>query len=470
MAMQDDKLEKIVSLAKRRGFIFPSSELYGGLANTYDFGPYGSMLKENIRQAWLKRFFSDREELYQIDSSVIINPAVWEASGHVANFADTMVEDKITKKRYRADHIIEDYFAKKGEEIKVDGKPVEELQKLMDEHKMKSPDGNELSEAKKYNTLFETEIGIISGEKNTAYLRGEIAQGIFMNYKNIIDAFHPKLPFGIGQTGKAFRNEITAGKFTFRTLEFDLMEFEYFFDPNKQDWNELFDYWKNEVEQFALSIGITKETVRWRPHEKFELSHYSSRTEDLEYIFPWGPKEMFAVAYRSDFDLKNHSEKSGKNLAYIYPDGTKIMPHVIEPTFGLSRAITVVMMNAYHEESIPATTEGGMQKSRVVMKFPKHIAPIKASIFALQKDEKLQGLAIDIYNNLRKNFECEYQDSGNIGKMYRRQDEIGTPYCVTIDYQSLEDNMVTVRDRDTMAQERVSVKSLETYLKENIGL
>lgn len=470
MKSHDDLLDKIVSLAKRRGFIYPSSELYGGLANTYDFGPYGTMLKENVRQSWLKKFIGDREDLYPIDSSVIINPLVWEASGHVSNFADIMVEDKVTKKRYRADHIIEDFFARKGEEVKVDGKPVAELSKLIIDNKIKSPDGNEFTQPRKFNTLFETEIGIISGEKNTAYLRGEIAQGIFMNYKNIIDSFHPKLPFGIGQTGKAFRNEITAGKFTFRTLEFDLMEFEYFFDPQKGDWNELFEYWKAQVEEFALSLGIHKKSLRWRPHEEFELSHYSKRTEDLEYIFPWGAKEMFAVAYRTDFDLRNHSEKSGKSLAYVYPDGSKVIPHVIEPTFGLSRAITVLMMNAYTEESLTSIPDDSKEKCRVVMKFPKHLAPVKASVFALQKDEKLQAIAKDIHNILRLNFNCEYQDSGNIGKMYRRQDEIGTPYCITVDYGSIEDKMVTVRDRDTMAQERISIEGLETYLKGNIRI
>ncbi len=463
----DNKLEKVVAMSKRRGFIFPSSEIYGGLANTYDFGPYGTMLKENIRQLWIKKFVNENDNIHQIDSSVIINPAVWEASGHVSNFADVMVEDIENKKRYRADHIIEDYYEKKGEEIKVDGKSAEELDEIIKSQEIKSPDGNKFTDAKKYNTLFETEIGIISGSKNKAYLRGEIAQGIFMNYKNIIDSIHPKLPFGIAQTGKAFRNEITAGKFTFRTLEFDLMEFEYFFDNNKEDWNELFEYWKTQVEEFAISIGINTDSFRWRAHEEFELSHYSSRTEDLEYIFPWGPKELFAIAYRTDFDLKNHQEKSGKSLEYVYPDGSKIIPHVIEPTFGLSRAITVVLMNAYHEEEIQG--ENGLTgKSRVVLKLAKNLAPIKLSIFPLQKDEKIQSIAKDIYNNIREKFSAEYQDSGNIGKMYRKQDEIGTPYCVTVDYETIEDKKVTVRDRDTMKQERVEIDKLEDYITKGL--
>lgn len=463
----DNKLEKVVAMSKRRGFIFPSSEIYGGLANTYDFGPYGTMLKENIRNEWIKKFINENDNIYQIDSSVIINPSVWEASGHVNNFADVMVEDTVNKKRYRADHIIEEYYEKKGQDIKVDGKSAEELDEIIKKEKIKSPDGNVFTDAKKYNTLFETEIGIISGEKNKAYLRGEIAQGIFINYKNIIDSIHPKLPFGIAQTGKAFRNEITAGKFTFRTLEFDLMEFEYFFDVDKIDWNELFEDWKKQVEEFAISIGLKKESFRWRPHEDFELSHYSSRTEDLEYIFPWGPKELFAVAYRSDFDLKNHQEKSGKNLEYIYPDGNRVIPHVVEPTFGLSRAITVVLMDAYQEEKV-ASEDGESEKSRVVLKLAKHIAPIKLSIFPLQKDEKIQKIAKDLYNDMRYKFSCEYQDSGNIGKMYRKQDEIGTPYCATIDYETINDFKVTVRDRDTMKQERIEIDRLEEYLENNL--
>ncbi|MCA9380511.1 glycine--tRNA ligase [Candidatus Dojkabacteria bacterium] len=465
--INDNKLENVVAMSKRRGFIFPSSEIYGGLANTYDFGPYGTMLKENIRQLWIKKFINDNDNIHQIDSSVIINPAVWEASGHVSNFADVMVEDVENKKRYRADHIIEEHFEKKGEELKVDGKSAEELDNIIKSEGIKSPDGNNFTDAKKYNTLFETEIGIISGSKNKAYLRGEIAQGIFMNYKNIIDSIHPKLPFGIAQTGKAFRNEITAGKFTFRTLEFDLMEFEYFFDNNKDDWNELFEYWKSQIEEFVLSIGIKRESFRWRAHEEFELSHYSSRTEDLEYIFPWGPKELFAVAYRSDFDLKNHQEKSGKNLEFVYPDGSKKIPHVIEPTFGLSRAITVILMDAYHEEEIE-DENGPTGRSRVVLKLAKNLAPIKLSIFPLQKDEKIQSLAKEIYKDIKEKFSTEYQDSGNIGKMYRKQDEIGTPYCVTVDYETIEDRKVTVRDRDTMKQERVEIDKLEEYISKGL--
>jgi len=299
-----DLIEKVVDVSKRRGFIFPSSEIYGGMANTYDFGPYGTSLKENIRRIWWDKFVEDREDIYGIDSSIIINPKVWEASGHVANFGDVMVEDTKNHKRYRADHLIEEHFEKKGKNIKVDGKTAEELNEIILSEKIKSPDGNNLSKARKFNLLFRTEIGIIEGEGATAYLRGEIAQGLFINFKNILDSIHPKLPFGIAQTGKAFRNEITKGQFTFRTLEFDLMEFEYFFDPEADDWNKLFDQWKIKMDEFAKEIGLDSSKLRWRAHEEFELSHYSKRTEDLEYEFPWGFKEMFGIAYRTDFGMK----------------------------------------------------------------------------------------------------------------------------------------------------------------------
>lgn len=455
-------LDKIVSWSKRRGFVFPSSEIYGGMANVYDFGPYGTTLKENVRNLWLKTFINDRDDIFAIDSSVIMNPKVWEASGHTASFADVMVEDKINHRRHRADHLIEDFFQRKGEEIKVDGKTPEELAKIIKSNNIKSPDGNELTEPKRFNQLFQTEVGIISGEKNEAYLRGEIAQGLFMNFKNIIDSMHPKLPFGIGQAGKAFRNEITMGKFTFRTLEFDLMEFEYFFDHEKQSWEELFEMWKAEMYKFAQALGLDEASLRWRPHEDFERSHYSSRTEDLEYEFPWGFKEMWGLAYRSDYDLRNHQEKSGKNLSYVYPDGKKTLPHVVEPTFGLSRLITVLIFDAYREEEVNG-------KLRTFLKLDPKIAPVKFAVFPLQKDEKLRELAKGIYKDLRANYAGEFDDSGNIGKMYRKQDEIGTPVCITVDYDSLTDHSVTVRDRDTMAQERISIDSLASYMSGKIA-
>lgn len=458
MANVQATLDKITAWSKRRGFVFPSSEIYGGMANVYDFGPYGTLLKENVRNAWFKKFILERSDIFAIDSSVIMPPQVWEASGHTATFADVMVEDKVNHKRHRADHIIEDFFARKGTEIVLGGKSPEELGALIKENNIKSPDGNELTEPKQFNQLFQTEVGIISGEKNKAYLRGEIAQGLFMNFKNILDSMHPKLPFGIGQAGKAFRNEITMGKFTFRTLEFDLMEFEYFFDPSNKDWNELFEYWKKEIFDFAIEVGLKPDHLRWRSHEDFELSHYSTRTEDLEYEFTWGFKEMFALAYRTDFDLRNHQEKSGKDLSYTYPDGKKVLPHVVEPTFGLSRLVTILIFDAYAEEDL------GEGKTRTVLHFAPEIAPVQVAVFPLQKDEALVAQAQEIYQNLKQSgLRVEFDNSGNIGKMYRKQDEIGTPWCVTVDFDSKADNTVTLRNRDTMEQKRVKVEELDQY-------
>lgn len=480
MANQNATLEKISAWAKRRGFVYPASDLYGGLANTYDYGPYGTQLKENLRQLWWKRFIEDREENYGIDSSIILKADIWEASGHTAGFADVMVEDKVSHKRYRADHLIEEKLDKliaKGTDLsaaateagletdaaeafkrgKVDGLKPEVMARIIPVLGIKSPDGNELTEPKQFNQLFATEVGIVAGDKNKAYLRGEIAQGLFMNYKNLIDSFHPQLPFGIGQAGKAFRNEITPGKFTFRTLEFDLMEFEYFFDPTTTEWEKIFEMWKAEMYEFAVSLGLKPEHLRWRPHEDFERSFYSTRTEDLEYEFTWGFKEMFGLAYRSDYDLRNHMEKSGKSLEYIRQDGTRVLPHVVEPTFGLSRLLSIMIFDAYTEEKL----ENGNE--RTVLKFAPKLAPVKVAIFPLQKDGELYDKAQGLYQTLRKNFTCEFDNSGNIGKMYRRQDEIGTPWCVTVDYDSLTDGKATVRDRDTMQQERVEISALADY-------
>ena len=445
--------DKIVSLSKRRGFIFPSCEIYGGLANAYDYGHYGTLLKDNIKNLWFKRFVQDRTDIFRVESSIILNPKVWEASGHVKTFCDVMIEDTVTNKRYRADHLIEEFFHNQGVERNVDGLTPEELQNIIDENQILSPDGNPLSKARKFNLLFETEIGIVEGDGNKAYLRGEIAQGIFLNFKNIMDSLSPKLPFGIAQAGKAFRNEISKGQFTFRTLEFDLMEFEYFFDPENNNWEELFDYWQEKIMNFALECGLDKEKLRFRDHEDFELSHYSKRTIDLEYKFPWGYKEMFALAYRTDFDLKNHQEQSKQNLNYVYPDGKKVTPHVLEPTFGLSRLMTILLMDSYTEEDVDGS-------QRVFLQLPFDLAPVKYAILPLVKKPELIEVANKIYEKLSEKYNCEVHLSGSIGKRYRKQDEIGTPYCITVDFDSLEDGCVTVRDRDSLNQERVSIDTL----------
>lgn len=457
---QNVTLEKITALCKRRGFVFPSSEIYGGLANTWDYGPYGTQLKNNIRDLWWKTFVTDRDDMVPLDASIIMNPLVWEASGHTKEFADAMVDCKQCKNRTRADHLIEDKL-----NIKVEGKPMDEINKIIKENKIPCPTcgSRELTDARPFNQLFETHIGIVPENKSLAYLRGEIAQGIFVNFKNILDSMRVRIPFGIAQQGKAFRNEITKGKFIHRTLEFDLMEFEYFFNPKEQKWEKLFDYWQKQMWEFALSLGLEEKNLRWREHEEFERSFYSKKTMDIEYEYPFGFKEMFGIAYRTDYDLKNHNEKSGKDMMYTDPKtNEKYIPHVIEPTFGLSRLIGVILFDAYTEEKV----NDGI---RTVLKLHLSIAPVKAAIFPLQKDEKLQKFASTLYKKLKKDIgTVEYDDAGNIGKMYRRQDEIGTPFCITVDYQSLEDKTVTIRDRDTMKQERIGITKLPSVIEKAI--
>lgn len=456
--MSDNKsatLEKIISLSKRRGFIFPGSEIYGGLANTYDFGPLGTELKRNLQNYWWDTFVSSRPDVFGLDTAIIMSSKVWEASGHTANFTNVLIDCLTCHFRTRADHLIEDALPDLGN---VEGKSLEEMDQIIKDHDLKCPKcGNKTwTKVRNFNQLFETQIGIITEGKNTAYLRGELAQGMFVDFKQVLDSLHPKLPFGLAQSGKAFRNEITMGKFTFRTLEFDLAEFEYFVKPD--EWEKHFEYWKEEMYSFALSLGIPAEKLRWRAHSQEELAHYSKRTEDLEYEFPWGFGEMFGLAYRTDFDLKNHMEKSGVDLRYTDPyTQEKFLPHVIEPTFGLSRLLTIVLMNSYFEDT---------EKNRVVMKLPAILAPYKVAVFPLVGNkEEISNKAKEIFNSLRTQFRTTLDERGNIGKRYFTQDEIGTPYCVTIDYQTLEDNTVTVRDRDTAEQKRVKIEDLITTLK-----
>lgn len=447
-------MEEIIAMAKRRGFYYPSSEIYGGLANTWDFGPYGTLLKNNLRDLWWKRFVLDRTDMVGIDASIFLNPKVWEASGHVSGFSDALVDCKSCKFRTRADHLIEDDLP----DQKVEGLPVEELTKIIRENKLKCPhcSSTELTDVRKFNLLFPTHIGIVEESRSLVYLRGEIAQGIFINFKNVLNSMRVRIPFGIAQQGKAFRNEITLGQSVFRTLEFDLMEFEYFVQPN--NWKKVYDYWQNEMWSFANDIGLKQENIRWREHEEFERSHYSSRTMDIEYHFSYGWKEMWGLAYRSDFDLKNHAKYSGKDMTYTDPKtNEKYIPHVIEPTFGLSRLTGIVLYDAFCKEQVNG-------KERIVLKLHPSIAPVKVAVIALQKDEKLSEFAKNVYGEIKQNYHAEYDDSGNIGKMYRRQDEIGTPYCVTIDYQSLEDQTITIRERDSMSQQRVSTNLLKEYL------
>ncbi|GAB4219075.1 MAG: glycine--tRNA ligase [Candidatus Microgenomates bacterium] len=447
-------MDKIISLAKRRSFFYPSSEIYGGLANTWDFGHYGVLLKENIRQFWLKRIVQERDDIVLIDSSVILNPKVWKASGHVASFNDALVDCKKCHYRTRADHLIENKLNKK-----VEGMSIEELTKIIRDNHLTCPKcgSEDLTDVRRFNLLFETNIGIIEQAKSKAYLRGELAQGIFMNFKQVLDTMKVKIPFGIASSGIVFRNEITLGQGVFRTLQFDLMEFEYFIKPD--NWEKYYQYWQEIMWQLALDLGLNEKKLRWREHEEFERSHYSKKTMDIEYQFPFGWKEMWGLAYRTDYDLSNHMSKSGVDLRYTDKTiGEKYIPHVIEPTFGLSRLLITIIVDSFFEEEVNG-------KKRIVLKLKPNLAPIKIAVFPLQKDEKLKKIAYDLYKDLKKQYNCEFDDTGNIGKMYRRQDEIGTPYCLTVDYQSLDDNTVTIRDRDTMRQERVNISFLNEYFK-----
>lgn len=451
-------LEKITALAKRRSFFYPSSEIYGGLANTWDFGHYGVLLKNNIRDLWWKRFVLDREDMVGIEASIFLPSRVWEASGHVSGFADALVDCKNCKHRTRADHLIED--AVQG--IKVEGLSYTKLDEIIEENKIVCPKcrKHNFTKIRKFNLLFETHLGILEEEKSLIYLRGEIAQGIFLNFKNVLDTMRVKIPFGIAQQGKAFRNEITLGQAIHRTIEFDLMEFEYFI--KKDNWKEVYEMWQKEMWDFAKEIGIDEESLRWREHEEFERSFYSSKTMDIEYEYPFGWKEIWGIAYRTDYDLKNHSKHSGKNLEYRdLVTGDKYIPHVIEPTFGLSRMVGVILFNSYREEIING-------KTRVYLNISPKLSPIKVAIFPLQKDEKLRRLSFDTYKEIKKYFTAEFDDSGNIGKMYRRQDEIGTPFCITFDFKTLEDSTVTVRERNTMKQERIKVEKILEYLQNSI--
>ncbi len=451
-----DLVEKIVSLAKRRGFVYPSSEIYGGLANTWDFGPMGTLLKNNIRDSWWKRYVVDRENMVGLDASIFLNPKVWEVSGHVSSFTDAMVDCLNCRNRTRADHLIEDQIVGK----KVEGLSMEELEHIIKENKLKCPKcgSADLTKPRKFNLLFETSIGILEGEKSKAYLRGEIAQGIFLNFKNVLNTTRVRVPFGIAQQGKAFRNEITMGQFVHRTLEFDLMEFEYFIKP--ENWEETFAMWQDDMWKWALDLGINEKNLRWREHEEFERSHYSEKTADIEYKYPFGWKEMFGIAYRTDFDLKNHQVHSGIDLSYTDPDtGEKYIPHVVEPTFGLSRLTGIILTDAYHEDG-----------ERIVLKLNPKIAPFKIAVFPLLANkEDLVGKARGIFEKLKSEFGAVIWDGrGNIGKRYFAQDEIGTPWCVTVDFQTLEDGIVTVRDRDTAEQKRLAVDKLTDYFQNGL--
>ncbi|PIR94707.1 glycine--tRNA ligase [Candidatus Falkowbacteria bacterium CG10_big_fil_rev_8_21_14_0_10_37_6] len=445
-------MEKIVSLCKRRGFIFPGSEIYGGLANSWSYGPYGTELKNNIKKLWWKKFVQDRDDVVGIDGPIILHPKLWEASGHTAGFNDAMVDCKSCQSRFRADHLVEQAT---GDDL--EGK-LEAMTTVLRDKKVPCPNckKSDWTEVRNFNMMFKTNM---NGIAEDIYLRPETAGAIFIEFKNIMDSMRVKLPFGVAQIGKAFRNEIVTGNFIFRVREFEQMEIEYFINP-KAKWENLFEEWLVLQEEFVAELGADKKNVRRREHAKEKLSHYSKKTVDIEYNFPFGFGELFGLAHRGNFDLTQHSKFSQEKLEYFDQEkNQRFIPHVIEPTFGVERSILVALLSAYHEE----TVNDGM---RVVMKFPKNLAPIQVAIFPLLKNKpELVAKAKVIFDGLKNSFICEFDDNGNVGKRYRRQDEIGTPYCVTVDFDSLEDGMATVRDRDDMKQERVAIVDLKSYFE-----
>ena len=451
-------MENIQSLARARGFIYPDSEIYGGMANTWDFGPLGVELKNNLKRVWWKYFVQSHRNMVGVDSALIMNPKVWEASGHVGGFSDILVDCKACKNRLRADHLIEDSL-----NIDVEGKPLKEVNEIISKNKIKCPTcgKSDFTEARQFNLLFKTNIGVIEDEKSAAYLRGETAQGMFVNFKNILNTSRKRIPFGIAQIGKAFRNEITPGNYIFRTREFEIAEFEYFIHPS--EWEKWFEFWLKNMHEFADQIGLPKTMVHDHEIPKEKLAHYSKRTVDIEFDFPFGQKELWGLAYRQDYDLSKHIEYSKEDLSYTDPiTNEKYVPHVIEPTFGVERTMLAILTAAYTEEEV----EGD---KRVVLKLPTELAPFKIAVLPLSKKPELEKVSDEIWKELSKVAATDYDETQSIGKRYRRQDEIGTPFCVTVDFETLEDNAVTVRDRDTMKQERIKLDKLNEYFA-NKGL
>jgi glycyl-tRNA synthetase len=451
-------MNKIVSLCKRRGFIFQGSEIYGGLANTWDYGPLGAELKRNVKDYWWKKVVHERDDVVGLDSAILMHPRTWQASGHLEGFNDALIDCKQCKSRFRADHLIEDSL-----NMKVEGKSVQELTEIIHGNEIKCPTCGMVAwtEARVFNLMFKTFQGVTEDSSSIVYLRPETAQGIFVNFKNVLDSSRMKLPFGIAQIGKSFRNEITPGNFIFRTREFEQMELEFFVKPGEDE--KWFEYWRQFMMDFFVSLGVKKENLRFRDHSPEELSHYSKATTDLEYKFPFGWGELWGTANRTDYDLSRHIEYSGKTLTYFYPEENKhIVPYVVEPSLGADRAILVLLCDAYDEEEVQGET-------RVVLRLSPVIAPIKCAILPLSRKEPLEELARKIYGDLRKHYHAEYDNTGSIGKRYRRQDEIGTPFAITVDFESLEDNKVTIRDRDTMKQDRVEIDKVKDYLKDKLG-
>jgi glycyl-tRNA synthetase len=484
--MVENKMEHLIALFKRRGFVYPGSDLYGGLANTYDYGPVGTELLRNIKDLWWKTFVIKRDDMVGIDAGIISHHRIWDASGHTAGFSDAMVDCKHCKTRIRADHLIEDYLEKNAKTLedldvsalelpedllpetvisyiqtkKVEGLSEKQLSEIIKLHDIPCPNCGEhdWTDVRKFNLLFPVQLGIVEGEQSLAYLRGETAQGMFINFDNVVKSTRVRLPFGIAQLGKSFRNEITLGNSVFRTIELEQGEIEYFFDPKKTDWEPLYEAWKKEIWRFATEkLGVSEGNLRWREHTDKERSFYSKRTEDLEYNFPFGFKELWGLAYRTDYDLNQHIKFSKKELSIVDPEtNEKIIPYVIEPAVGMGRLFLMVLADAFTQE-----------ENRIILKINPKIAPYKVAVFPLLKNKpELVEKARSVYTMLKDAIDgiVVWDDRGNIGKRYLAQDEIGTPWCVTVDFDTLNDESVTIRDRDTAKQERVKLSDLTTRL------
>ncbi|MGX9359252.1 glycine--tRNA ligase [Mycoplasma sp. 2575] len=448
-------IHDVIAHLKNMGFVYQNSEIYGGVVNTWDYGPLATTMMTQIKNIWINEFIR-KEKNYQIDSKIIMNKNVWKASGHIDNFSDFLIENKVNNKRYRADHIIKDLFP----EINVEKCTFDELEKIIKKN-VKKYDGvsAEWGEIRPFNLMFKTQMGAIDNSSSETFLRPETAQGIFVNFKNLTRTSRAKLPFGIGQIGKSFRNEITPRDFIFRTREFEQMELEFFCE--EKDSNNFYQYWIEKCKKFVLLLGLKEENIRIRPHEAEELSHYSKGTSDIEYLFPFGWGELLGIANRGNYDLSQHMKFSGESLEYLKDDGTKIIPYVIEPSIGLDRLLFALIIDAYTVEKIDDKEE------RVILKLSKKISPYQVAILPLMKKQSLE--AKEIYNNLLENtnIRIAYDEAGSIGRRYRRQDAIGTPFCITVDFDTTKNNTVTIRNRDTMKQDVIPISEITSYLLEN---
>ena len=461
--MKDVTMQDIVSLCKNRGYIFPGSEIYGGLSNTWDYGPLGVEFKNNIKRAWWKKFVDESRHNVGLDAAILMNPETWVASGHVGGFSDPLMDCKACKTRHRADKLIEDWLNEKGTPEVVDGWTDEQMVNFIKENGIVCPEcgKQDFTDIRKFNLMFKTFQGVTEDSKSEIYLRPETAQGIFVNYKNVLRTTRSKMPMGIAQIGKSFRNEITPGNFIFRVREFEQMELEFFCEPDTDiEW---FNHWKEYCKNWLIDLGLDREKIRLRDHSKEELSFYSKCTTDIEFRFPFGFGELWGIADRTDYDLSQHMKHSGEDFTYTDPmdPSKKYIPYCIEPSVGVERLVLAFLTSAYNEEEV---TEGD---TRIVLKLHPFLAPIKVAVLPLSK--KLSDKANEVYERLVKKYRCDFDESGSIGKRYRRQDEIGTPYCVTIDFDTLEDECVTIRDRDTMEQIRLKIDELEKFLDDKIA-